>query len=69
MLVYRGVTDIASLEKFIHLRYVDLTKNLIRDISPLNSLTQVSVVHSSCTLQCFHDGFNYVMSILRASKS
>lgn len=39
---FREITDISILEKFIHLRYVDLTKNLVKDLSPLNSLTQVS---------------------------
>ena len=40
--ITREITDISILEQFIHLRYVDLTKNSIKDITPLNSLTQVS---------------------------
>ncbi|NWV75086.1 LRC23 protein, partial [Dasyornis broadbenti] len=37
----RGLTDISLLERFIHLRYVDLSKNKLRDLSPLSSLTQL----------------------------
>jgi len=42
----REITDITMLEKFIHLRYVDITKNLIKDISPLNSLTQMLLLRA-----------------------
>ncbi|NXA98289.1 LRC23 protein, partial [Melanocharis versteri] len=37
----RGLTDIILLERFIHLRYVDLSKNKLKDLSPLSSLTQL----------------------------
>ncbi|NWW05143.1 LRC23 protein, partial [Oreocharis arfaki] len=37
----RGLTDISLLERFIHLRYVDLSKNKLQDLSPLSSLTQL----------------------------
>ncbi|NWX36342.1 LRC23 protein, partial [Notiomystis cincta] len=37
----RGLTDISLLERFIHLRYVDLSKNKLKDLSPLSSLTQL----------------------------
>ncbi|NXE95233.1 LRC23 protein, partial [Menura novaehollandiae] len=37
----RGLTDISLLESFIHLRYVDLSKNKLQDLSPLNSLSQL----------------------------
>ncbi|NWV26445.1 LRC23 protein, partial [Origma solitaria] len=37
----RGLTDISLLERYIHLRYVDLSKNKLRDLSPLSSLTQL----------------------------
>ncbi|NWV65199.1 LRC23 protein, partial [Malurus elegans] len=37
----RGLTDISLLERFIHLRYVDLSNNKLRDLSPLSSLTQL----------------------------
>ncbi|NWV37484.1 LRC23 protein, partial [Grantiella picta] len=37
----RGLTDISLLERFIHLRYVDLSKNKLRDLSPLSNLTQL----------------------------
>lgn len=34
------------LEAFIHLRYVDITKNVIKDIAPLNSLTQLLLLRA-----------------------
>lgn len=37
----RGLTDISLLERFIHLRYVDLSKNKLKDLAPLSSLTQL----------------------------
>ncbi|NXS84042.1 LRC23 protein, partial [Erpornis zantholeuca] len=37
----RGLTDISLLERFIHLRYVDLSKNKLQDLSPLSSLTHL----------------------------
>ncbi|NXC09625.1 LRC23 protein, partial [Orthonyx spaldingii] len=37
----RGLTDISLLERFIHLRYVDLSKNKLQDLSPLSGLTQL----------------------------
>uniref|UniRef100_A0A8C5TY20 Leucine-rich repeat-containing protein 23 n=1 Tax=Malurus cyaneus samueli TaxID=2593467 RepID=A0A8C5TY20_9PASS len=37
----KGLTDISLLERFIHLRYVDLSNNKLRDLSPLSSLTQL----------------------------
>ncbi|NXU12081.1 LRC23 protein, partial [Pardalotus punctatus] len=37
----RGLTDISLLKRFLHLRYVDLSKNKLRDLSPLSSLTQL----------------------------
>ncbi|NXP84865.1 LRC23 protein, partial [Passerina amoena] len=37
----RGLTDISLLEHFIHLRYVDLSKNKLKDLAPLSSLTQL----------------------------
>ncbi|XP_033642085.1 leucine-rich repeat-containing protein 23-like [Asterias rubens] len=42
----REVTDVAILSSFIHLRYVDLSMNMLHDISPLNSLTHL------LTLKC-----------------
>ncbi|KAJ3190071.1 Leucine-rich repeat-containing protein 23 [Gaertneriomyces sp. JEL0708] len=33
-----GVTDIAALEKYIHLRYIDLSLNAVKDITPLAPL-------------------------------
>ncbi|XP_067946319.1 leucine-rich repeat-containing protein 23-like [Watersipora subatra] len=42
----REITDISLLEQFIHLRYVDVTKNSIKDISPLNSLTQLLLLRA-----------------------
>ncbi|XP_039573904.1 leucine-rich repeat-containing protein 23 [Passer montanus] len=37
----KGLTDISLLESFIHLRYVDLSKNKLKDLAPLSSLTQL----------------------------
>ncbi|RMC07591.1 hypothetical protein DUI87_17067 [Hirundo rustica rustica] len=37
----KGLTDISLLERFIHLRYVDLSKNKLKDLAPLSSLTQL----------------------------
>ncbi|NXI26830.1 LRC23 protein, partial [Sterrhoptilus dennistouni] len=37
----RRLTDISLLEHFIHLRYVDLSKNKLKDLAPLSSLTQL----------------------------
>uniref|UniRef100_A0A8D2IZ57 Leucine-rich repeat-containing protein 23 n=1 Tax=Varanus komodoensis TaxID=61221 RepID=A0A8D2IZ57_VARKO len=35
------LTDIAIIQSFIHLRYVDLSDNLLRDLSPLACLTHL----------------------------
>ncbi|XP_063250260.1 leucine-rich repeat-containing protein 23 [Prinia subflava] len=37
----KGLTDISLLERFVHLRYVDLSKNKLKDLAPLSSLTQL----------------------------
>nr|NP_001027749.1 axonemal leucine-rich repeat protein [Ciona intestinalis]BAB85845.1 axonemal leucine-rich repeat protein [Ciona intestinalis] len=37
----RDLTDIELLRKFIHVRYVDVSGNLLEDISPLNNLTHL----------------------------
>ncbi|XP_072847867.2 leucine-rich repeat-containing protein 23 isoform X1 [Pogona vitticeps] len=37
----KELTDITLIQSFIHLRYVDLSDNLIRDLSPLSSLTHL----------------------------
>ncbi|NWW36830.1 LRC23 protein, partial [Panurus biarmicus] len=37
----RGLTDISLLKRFIHLRYVDLSKNKLKDLAPLSNLTQL----------------------------
>ncbi|GFR81462.1 leucine-rich repeat-containing protein 23 [Elysia marginata] len=37
----REITDIEILQSFIHLRYVDVSKNALRDISPLSALTHM----------------------------
>ncbi|XP_074015569.1 leucine-rich repeat-containing protein 23 [Numenius arquata] len=38
---YKDLTDISLLECFIHLRYVDLSENKLRDLSPLSNLTHL----------------------------
>ncbi|XP_043935531.1 leucine-rich repeat-containing protein 23 [Protopterus annectens] len=40
-LVDKGLTDINLLKAYIHLRIVDISSNQLRDLSPLNSLTQL----------------------------
>ncbi|XP_077201877.1 leucine-rich repeat-containing protein 23 [Paroedura picta] len=37
----KELTDIALIQGFIHLRYVDLSDNLLRDLSPLSCLTHL----------------------------
>ncbi|NXD21608.1 LRC23 protein, partial [Spelaeornis formosus] len=37
----RGLTDISLLKYFVHLRYVDLSKNKLTDLAPLSNLTQL----------------------------
>ncbi|BFZ23963.1 hypothetical protein BsWGS_27001 [Bradybaena similaris] len=37
----REITDIDMLQSYIHLRYVDISKNMLRDISPLSALTHL----------------------------
>ncbi|KAH1185282.1 hypothetical protein KIL84_018031 [Mauremys mutica] len=37
----KDLTDISLLQNYIHLRYVDLSENQLRDLSPLGSLTHL----------------------------
>jgi len=37
----RDITDIEILSSFIHLRYIDVSKNALKDISPLSALTHM----------------------------
>ncbi|KAJ6658298.1 hypothetical protein lerEdw1_020570 [Lerista edwardsae] len=37
----KELTDISLIQNFIHLRYVDLSDNLLRDLSPLAALTHL----------------------------
>ncbi|KFU84151.1 Leucine-rich repeat-containing protein 23, partial [Chaetura pelagica] len=37
----KDLTDISLLECFIHLRYVDLSENKLKDLSPLSNLTHL----------------------------
>ncbi|XP_061492864.1 leucine-rich repeat-containing protein 23 isoform X2 [Rhineura floridana] len=37
----RELTDITLIQSFIHLRYVDLSDNLLQDLSPLSALTHL----------------------------
>ncbi|XP_067658479.1 leucine-rich repeat-containing protein 23-like isoform X2 [Haliotis asinina] len=37
----REITDICKLNEFIHIRYVDVSKNNLKDISPLCALTHM----------------------------
>lgn len=41
LVIRRELTDIKILSSYIYLRYVDLSKNNLRDISPLSSLTHM----------------------------
>lgn len=38
---YREITDISILKAFIHLRYIDLSGNKLKDISSLSVLTHL----------------------------
>lgn len=40
----RALTDISLLAVFIHLRYIDVSKNNLRDISALSALTHLLVI-------------------------
>jgi len=40
----RELTDVSILQSFIHLRYVDLSKNNLKDISSLSYLTHLLTV-------------------------
>jgi len=39
--IFRELTNIGLLKTFIHLRYVDVSKNNLKDISPLSALTHM----------------------------
>lgn len=41
LVTLRELTDVKILSSYIYLRYVDLSKNNLRDISPLSSLTHM----------------------------
>ena len=43
---FRDLTDISTLERYIHLRYVDITRNLLRSISALGTLTHMLVLRA-----------------------
>uniref|UniRef100_A0A8C4WBV3 Leucine-rich repeat-containing protein 23 n=1 Tax=Gopherus evgoodei TaxID=1825980 RepID=A0A8C4WBV3_9SAUR len=45
----QGPTDISLLQNYIHLRYVDLSENKLRDLSPLGSLTHLLWLKSCLT--------------------
>lgn len=38
---HRGLTDIEAISNFVHLRFLDVSNNLLTDLSPLASLTQL----------------------------
>ena len=40
-LLFREITDINMLNSFIHLRYIDISKNSLKDLSPLSNLTHM----------------------------
>ena len=44
LLCFRALTDILILNSFIHLQFIDISKNNLRDISPLNALTHLLVL-------------------------
>lgn len=46
----KELTDISILSCFIHLRYVDISGNQLREISPLNSLTHLLTLKSDRNL-------------------
>ena len=40
-LFFRELTNISLLKGYVHLRYVDVSKNNLKDISPLSALTHM----------------------------
>ena len=42
--ISRGLTDISLIKNYIHLRYIDLSNNNLKDISGLNSLTHLLTI-------------------------
>ncbi|KAL3862321.1 hypothetical protein ACJMK2_008298 [Sinanodonta woodiana] len=46
----RGLTQINLLKSFVHLRYVDVTKNNLKDISPLSALTHMLTLKADYNL-------------------
>ncbi|XP_060606881.1 leucine-rich repeat-containing protein 23-like [Ruditapes philippinarum] len=43
----RTLTNISLLKSFIHLRYVDVSKNNLKDISPLSALTHMLTLNAN----------------------
>ncbi|CAK8681461.1 unnamed protein product [Clavelina lepadiformis] len=43
----RDLTDIEHIKKFIHVRYIDISGNLLKDISSLNHLTHLLTLNTS----------------------
>lgn len=41
MVCFRELTDISVLGSYIHLRFIDLSNNNLRDVTALNSLTHI----------------------------
>src|SRR6218665_2223565 len=46
----RGLTDVMLLSSYIHVRYVDISKNLIRDLTPLNGMTHLLTLNAEFNL-------------------
>ncbi|XP_064385299.1 leucine-rich repeat-containing protein 23-like [Halichondria panicea] len=42
----RKLTDIAAIQSFVHVRYVDVSGNYLEDISPLGELPQLLTLHA-----------------------
>ena len=47
---FQELTNITMLSTFVHLRYIDISMNSIKDISPLNCLTHMLTLKSDRNL-------------------
>ena len=47
LVYFRELTDVSVLKKFIHLRFVDISRNSIKDISPLSSMSHLLTLNAN----------------------
>ena len=44
---FRELTDIGVLKKYIHLRFADISRNNIKDINPLSSMSHLLTLNAN----------------------